>query len=352
MNMKSLRQAGPSRFDPSALPVVALAHNEGNILPEFLAHYRALGPVTFLIVDDGSTDDTADILVDASDVTVFHPADGTSYSADKATWRSELLDLHADGRWCLVPDLDEHFVFTGADTLRGYIDQLEAEGADAVVTLMIDMYGDLPLRDHVYPGNSGLRLSARFPHFDGPDQYAMRRSSHVSRKTYPTPPVVFHGGLRSRLQRGELLAGASPIVAWVLSNRLGLDRPLNGPPGILRRLLIEPMARRHFAGDRNLTKLGLLRWQAGMRFNGGAHKLTRQRTVSESIAGFLHYPITRGAEGVRYIAERGQHASGGKQYKSLLTEGRLDRSPVYPGTRTFQTPDDLGGLLRPVPKPL
>ncbi len=64
---------------------VALAHNESNILPAFLRHYRRLGSFNFLIVDDNSTDSTTDYLRTQSDVTLFRPIDGSTYSVTRGT---------------------------------------------------------------------------------------------------------------------------------------------------------------------------------------------------------------------------------------------------------------------------
>ena len=49
--------------DSGGMPLVALAHNEANLIAPFLAHYRAMGPVHFVIVDDHSTDGTRDLLM-------------------------------------------------------------------------------------------------------------------------------------------------------------------------------------------------------------------------------------------------------------------------------------------------
>ncbi|MCR8548067.1 glycosyltransferase family 2 protein [Salipiger sp. P9] len=348
--MDYLERSGPDRIDREAVPVVALVHNEANILPAFLAHYRGLGRVTFLIVDDRSTDGTAALLAAQPDVTVFRPVEGSSYRAHKALWRSQLLDRYADGRWCLVPDLDEHFVFAGQPglSLEGYIAALEGEGAQAVATLMIDMYDDRPLGEHIFPDGQGRSLTESFPYFDGPapfpEGYALRPVTRATLKRFPTPPVAFVGGARHRLFYPRPTP-SGPVSRWVASHRFGFDGAVNARPGRLAR----SVAKRLFAGTLNCTKLGLLRWRRGWQFNGGAHKLDAAIPMSESIAAFLHYPFTRGREGIEYIAKRGQHADGSGHYKRLLDGEGLAQSPVYAGSKRYTGPEALAGLIRGVP---
>ena len=352
--MQTVQRHGADKHDPQALPVMALAHNEANILPEFLRHYRAMGPVSFLIVDDGSTDATPDLLAAQPDVTVFRPVAGSSYARDKVQWRSDILDAHCAGRWCLVPDLDEHFVFAGqpGQTVAEYIAALEREGAQAVVTLMIDMYDDRPLADHVYPADAAQTLEQAFPFFDGPsafpDGYTMRPITRARAEKFPCPPIQFAGGARDRLFYPRLdrlgSVGRRAVRKW-----MGMDRPINARLAPWERAIMTQVSRRYFAGRLNCPKLGLLKWQAGMRFSGGPHNVDRPLPVSESIAAFLHFTFTRGRAGIVYIAERGQHASGGAYYKRLLEGDTLDRSPVFDGTRRYDGPADLAGLIRPIP---
>lgn len=325
--MEYLTQVGPNRFNSKAIPVVALAHNEANILSDFLEHYRSLGPVTFLIVNDASTDGTGELLFRSSDVTVFQPNSGSTYRQHKARWRAELLNAFGVGQWCLVPDLDEHFVFSGAEGLLEYISQLEREGAEAVATLMIDMYADAPLKSLIHPADSEIPLGRRFNLFDGPESYAMRPVIGRTGRNYPTPPISFHGGPRHRLQFGRIFHDENPFIRSLLKKYLSLDRPIAGHYSVVRDQFIARIAKRYFSGALNLTKLGLVRWQEGMLFNGGAHKLNKRLPISESIAAFLHYPFTRGELGIEYTSNRGQHVGNGKHYMSLLDSGILGAMP-------------------------
>jgi hypothetical protein len=149
--------ASEEKFDGAAMPCVALCHNERNILKDFLEHYRSLAKIAFLIVDDRSTDGSREFLLQQPDVTLFQPIPGSTYREHKRYWRQELLDAYSDGKWCLAPDIDEHFVYLGMENkpLPDLITEIEREGAEAMCAFMLDMYADKPLADHVYSGGGG-----------------------------------------------------------------------------------------------------------------------------------------------------------------------------------------------------
>src|SRR5690606_11798491 len=86
------------------------------------------------------------------DVIIFEPIKGSSYSRDKRHWRAELLDQFCNGRWVVVPDVDEHLVFRDCETRRlpALITELEREGAEAFHATMVDMYRDQPLDRQIH----------------------------------------------------------------------------------------------------------------------------------------------------------------------------------------------------------
>ncbi|MFK7903364.1 MAG: glycosyltransferase family 2 protein, partial [Nitratireductor sp.] len=169
---------------------ITLAHNEMNILPDFLAHYRSMGNISFLIVDDHSTDGSLEYLKEQPDVTVFSPVEGSTYSEHKRIWRRDLMNHYCHQEWCLMPDVDEHFVHLGMEerNIHALIEDLEEEGAQTVLTGMLDMYADKPLSEHHYNGG-GLRSA--FEYFDGQsNDFMSYRLQKVPRRylaNYPTP---------------------------------------------------------------------------------------------------------------------------------------------------------------------
>jgi hypothetical protein len=346
----TLRLSRNEKLVQDGIVCLALLHNEAHILPAFLDHYRQFGPVSFLVVDDRSNDGSAELLAAQPDVTVFNPQEGSSYAADKKAWRTELLDHYAPGQWCLVPDIDEHFIYRDMENrpITALIDSLQAEGSQALTCTMIDMYADKPLDAHIFTGGS---LSDAFPYFDGdsaaPLGYRMMPQPKRYRAKCPTPSVTAFGGMRERLFFAST-AKATAVQRWLLESFAHLGRPQS--PGFIARITnaITRRAAMSLFPRQSLscTKLGLLKWPKGATFAGGPHAIDVPMKVSEQRAVLLHYKFTKGAKGLKYTAQRGQHASGSAFYKSILSNDQaMQQSPVFAGSLEYSGSVSLGDLL-------
>lgn len=337
--------SGPTP-DARHVPCIALAHNEMAILPEFLEHYRRLGPVRFAIVDDRSDDGSRDFLRGQPDVALFEPKPGSTYAEHKRPWRRELLDRFATGRWCLVPDIDEFLVYPDYETrgIETLIADLETERSEALHCIMLDMYADKPLADHAYAGGG---LLAAFPMTDGPESYVLLPAPARYRRKYPAPSLLVYGGMRSRLFFST--HAPSSIQSALLARFAGLDGPFN--PGLLRLTAARATrraCRSMLGGDPfTATKLTLLKWRSGLGFSGGSHSVTQPVRVSEHAGALLHFKFTKGLSGLQYLAARGQHAGGGRYYKRMLGATEvLSSSPCYDGTLEVRGSASLTGFLR------
>lgn len=140
--------------------------NEAVRLPWFLDHYRKLGIVHFLIVDNGSTDGSAEILTGASDVSVWRT--DASYRASRfgVDWLNALLRRSGDGRWIVVADPDELLVYPHHDTrkLPALCRWIGSTGRESMAAMLLDLYGDGPVSGTVVaPGQDPV---AAAPWFD------------------------------------------------------------------------------------------------------------------------------------------------------------------------------------------
>lgn len=326
---------------------VALAHNEYRIIAEFLRHYRSIGVEKFLIVDDHSTDGTREYLCEQQDIDVFSPVEGSTYSRDKRNWRAQLLDTYCDGIWSVVPDIDEHLVYKGIETidLVQLAGELEREGVRAMHATMVDMYNDAPLARQCF--NAGTLRDA-FPMFDGPENYFRIASPRNFRKKYPTPFYFVIGGMRQRLfEPLPILKGSREH--YLLHKLCGFDRNIPGTIADRIRLGYARFFLRSVFKSvslYNCSKIPLIKWSAGLHYYNGAHALSQYVPLSRRQAVLLHFKFAGGVETLVYNAERGQHTAGSSFYRSIVDQQVvLNGSPVFAGTRTYDGTRSLGALI-------
>lgn len=338
LETEHLKLRGPDRTDQAEYLCVALAHNEQNLLDPFFSHYRKVGNITFLFVDDRSTDGTGDYLANQPDVTVMVPKEGSTYAEHKREWRGQVLDLVGEGRWILAPDIDEHLFWHGSlnRSFPKMIETLESEGADALFAIMLDMYADKPLAEHVFRSGS---LVSSFPFFDDPRKDPtntwMERAPSRFLRDWRTPELMVVGGMRQRVvDQNTVKISKRHALARRWFGHLRDHRNTSGK--LLRRLTrstghLPPI---------NLTKVPLVKWRRGLRFYGGAHALNGELKLASERAVILHYPITRGHEGIKNMASRGQNMGGSAYYKRLLSVASTN--PCYEGSTKL---DDLSSLV-------
>lgn len=136
-----LRCITPERQNaPASLPVAFIAvRNEMLRLPRCLDHYRALGVGRFYVVENNSTDTTAEYLMQQDDVCLYRTRETF---VRKESWIDWLLRRHGRGRWCVVVDADELLDYPGRDVLglAGFGEYLEKNDWNALHTLLLDLY--------------------------------------------------------------------------------------------------------------------------------------------------------------------------------------------------------------------
>ena len=137
---------------PEHILLFATVRNELIRLPYFLKYYRALGIGHFLIVDNGSTDGTADYLADQTDVSLFHTNASYRHARFGIDWMNWLLRQHGHGHWCLTVDPDEFFIYPFCDTrpLPALTDWLQASAIRSFGAMLLDLYPKGPIDEITY----------------------------------------------------------------------------------------------------------------------------------------------------------------------------------------------------------
>lgn len=210
--------------------IFSTMRNERMRIEHWLAHYRALGVVHFLVVDNASDDGTAEFLATQSDVSVWSTPHSYKASRFGVDWLTCLQMKYGVGRWCLSVDADELLVYPdsgtrGLDELTAHLD---ATGREAFGALMLDLYPKGPVGQASY--TAGDNPVETIPWFDA-DNYRAKLHPIFSN-------LWIQGGVRDRMffgsqpERSPTL-NKTPLVKWrrgyayVTSTHQILPRRLN-----------------------------------------------------------------------------------------------------------------------------
>ncbi|QJF53048.1 glycosyltransferase family 2 protein [Roseobacter ponti] len=139
--------------------------NEKVRLPYFLDYYRNMGVTHFLIVDNDSTDGSADYLADQPDVSVWRTRSGYRKSRYGVDWLNHLQSRYGHGHWCVVVDPDEFLLYPFCDTrpLQALTDWLDTCSIRAFSAMLLDMYPKGRLEDQRYlPGMDPMEIACWF----------------------------------------------------------------------------------------------------------------------------------------------------------------------------------------------
>ncbi len=177
--------------------------------PFLLDFYRRAGVDHFLVVDNESSDDLQDYLLEQPDVSVY-VAHGVFSEARYGTdWINHVARRHCVGRWVLFIDADELLMVPGANgDLAEVCDRLERAGRRSLHALLLDMYSERPASANVVaPGANPLETCPLY------DQSGYERLyDPLSQATW------IKGGVRGRLFFEDILAGPAlnktPLVHW------------------------------------------------------------------------------------------------------------------------------------------
>jgi hypothetical protein len=172
---------------------VSVVRNELLRLPSFLEHYRRLGVARFFVIENNSTDGTADYLARQPDVCLYT----TKQSFElKEAWIDLLLRRYAMERWCVVVDADELLDYpeSGNLGLEGLCSYLHARGFNTLHTILLDLYPDGPLAEMNY--KAGEDYFQRIWYFDPPDRLLKVPRNFGARAGLD---YRFAGGMRERV---------------------------------------------------------------------------------------------------------------------------------------------------------
>lgn len=250
----------------------ACVRDERHRIEAMLEHHRRIGVGAFLVVDNGSRDGTAEFLALQPDVRLWSTTDSFAAARCGTAWTLTLLERHGGDRWCLVVDADELFWYPHHESVSidRLCETLEQEGAEALLSVMIDVYPRGPLRDATYVAGSNPLQLCRW--FDRRPWTATRTEfyGHDEHTSY-------FGGARQRV------FGATRVHEC--------DET-----------------------EYTLNKVPLFRFRAGLRIADNFHWMEGARMASGR-AALLHWKyVATFAPLAEQEATRGEHWNGAVQY--------------------------------------
>ncbi|MEO0363722.1 MAG: glycosyltransferase family 2 protein [Pseudomonadota bacterium] len=289
------------RIRPGDILLFATIRNEASRLPFFLDYYRARGVDRFLIVDNGSTDGSADLL-DAPDVSLWRAEASYRRANFGVHWINALARRYAVGHWILCVDPDEFFVYPHCDTrdVRVLTEHLDAGRRKSMGAILLDLYGSGPIREtRCAPGEDPVEAA---PWFD-PANYFFRRNDRY---------------------RNLWIQGGPRLRAFFA------DRPAQAPA---------------------LNKIPLVKWRSGACYVSSTHSLlprgynlTYDEWEGEKLTGALLHAkfLSTAAEKAEEELTRREHFAGGREYEAYAEAMRgnaslwTEHSVRYEGWRQLE----------------
>ncbi|BAQ64655.1 hypothetical protein GM3709_1420 [Geminocystis sp. NIES-3709] len=192
-----------------------VVRNESLRLPYFLAYYREKGIRKFFIIDNNSTDETANYLLKQPDVYLWQSEDSYQRSNFGTAWIEVLLRIYEINNWCLIVDADEIFYYPDCEqkTIIDLCQQLDHQQKKAFKTILLDMYSDKPIRDTYY--EKGQNFLDACPYFDRKFYHKTCQENEDPYNPYHNQKAYF-GGMRQRVfgEKGEYYLSKVPLIKY------------------------------------------------------------------------------------------------------------------------------------------
>jgi hypothetical protein len=204
------------------LPLIVVTRNEMGLVNSFLAHYRSLGVTRFLVVDDRSSDGTAEHLAAQADVDLYRSNIRYGEAHRAKLWRQALVDRYGHDRWYLLVDADEFLVTWPRLNLREVALRLRRRGILHLPAPMLDMYPAGTVEEARL--EAGAEPTSVATHYDA-SGYQLMANSRGWRLL---------GGPRNRVFGQNLELMKYPLVYWTRLS--GLKRTIHTPTPYWRNL--------------------------------------------------------------------------------------------------------------------
>jgi glycosyltransferase involved in cell wall biosynthesis/tetratricopeptide (TPR) repeat protein len=196
---------------PEDVLCCTVVRNESIRLPQFLSYYREKGVSKFLMVDNGSSDNTLSYLLEQPDVYTWQSSRSFMHSNYGAGWFELLLREYGIDHWCLIVDADEILYYANCEerTIVQLCRELDRKRKRAFTAVLLDMYSDKAIGDTHY--TSGQAFLEVCPYFDRAFYHTKHEQGGPHRNQ-----TWFLGGMRQRVfgQDGAYLLSKVPLIKY------------------------------------------------------------------------------------------------------------------------------------------
>ena len=268
VNKDQIREAG--------VIAIIVGKNEQEYLPTLLEHHRNLGVEHFLFVDNASSDSSIDYMLEQTDTSVFVCTQEYNMSRFAVDWQETLCSHYCLGKWTLIIDSDELFMFDGFEDkkIQELLTKADEEGANAILSPMVDFYPKGTLDSAVV--TEGKPFYETCSYFD-----STKTMNFLTEDKYGpySNSKVMYGGLRERIF-GRYNAFPNPNY-------------LN-------------------------QKYNLIKYIPSMRLIEGLHFMHGHKKFSQE-CGIMHFKYHSGFhQKVIREVDSGQHWNGAQEYRRYL----------------------------------
>ncbi|MCC5021701.1 MAG: hypothetical protein J6386_02360 [Candidatus Synoicihabitans palmerolidicus] len=265
--------------------------------------------------------------MDQPDCVVYQAAGSYADSHCGQDWLNTLGRTQGIGKWCLAVDADELLVFSSRDagSLVEWIPRLEAEGAEGVYALMVDMCATEPL--------SEVRYCAPEPFWECCDYFDPKGYFDVG--FVDCPHTGIWGGVRQRLFYPEYTRRSfGDYLRW------GIGLIARKTPGLCATNLVNLS----YTMPPLLSKVPLVKWGEHTRYLPATDFVTKLK-LSDFRAALLHLKFLGDFhDNAMREAARKEHYDGAREYVRYLCylKKNRDLQPFTPEIVRYEGVESLG----------
>lgn len=170
--------------------------NESTRLPFFFSYYHQKGISKFFVVDNNSTDDTLNFLLNQKDTYIWFTESSYSASRCGVDWVEILAKKYGVNHWCLFIDADEMLYYYKCEykTISELCVDLEINNEKAFPVILLDMYSNQAVQETYYYRNQNPLEVCKY--FDRNFYHLKLENTEFN---FNRNKALYAGGLRSRI---------------------------------------------------------------------------------------------------------------------------------------------------------